>query len=77
MGAPPLNYTASGERPWSYWLRRTIQRHMADNQSSQGDKSRKTRPFGSFLLFLTVLVVILIAFGGEHLKPSEKLTWFT
>jgi cell division protease FtsH len=47
---------------------------MADNQSSQGDKSRKTRPFGSFLLFLTVLVVILIAFGGEHLKPSEKLT---
>ena len=47
---------------------------MADSPNSQGDKGRKPRPFGSFLLFLTVLVVILIAFGGEHLGHTESLT---
>ena len=47
---------------------------MPDTQTPQGDKGRKTRPFGSFLLFLTVLVVILIAFGGEHLGRTESLS---
>jgi len=47
---------------------------MPETPNNQGDKARKTRPFGSFLLFLTVLVVILIAFGGEHLGRTEPLT---
>lgn len=44
---------------------------MAESQN-QGDKSRKPRPFGSFLLFLTVIVVVLVAFSGNALKKSES-----
>ena len=47
---------------------------MADSQNSQNEKARKPRPFGSFLLFLTVLVVVLLAFGGSHLKNRTTLT---
>ena len=46
---------------------------MADTPNPQGDKVRKPRPFGSFLLFLTVLVVVLLAFGGSHL--TNRLTF--
>ncbi|MCP3916371.1 MAG: ATP-dependent zinc metalloprotease FtsH [bacterium] len=54
---------------------------MPDTPTPQGDKARKPRPFGSFLLFLTVLVVVLIAFGGSHFKGAKQLThdqfeWF-
>ena len=47
---------------------------MSENHTSPGDKGRKPRPFGSFLLFLTVLVVVLLAFGGANLRPPKKLT---
>jgi len=47
---------------------------MSENHTSPGDKGRKPRPFGSFLLFLTVLVVVLLAFGGANLRPPQKLT---
>jgi len=46
---------------------------MADTQP-QGDKARKPRPFGSFLLFLTVIVVVLVAFSGSSLRKTEDLT---
>lgn len=46
---------------------------MADSQP-QGDKARKPRPFGSFLLFLTVIVVVLVAFSGSSLRKTEELT---
>ena len=46
---------------------------MADTQP-QGDKARKPRPFGSFLLFLTVIVVVLVAFSGSQLRKQEELT---
>jgi len=47
---------------------------MAEAQNPQSDKNRKARPFGSFLLFLTVLVLVLVAFGGDHFKPRERFT---
>ncbi len=46
---------------------------MADSQP-QGDKARKPRPFGSFLLFLTVIVVVLVAFSGSSLRKTEEFT---
>ena len=46
---------------------------MAESQN-QGDKSRKPRPFGSFLLFLTVIVVVLVAFGGSRLSGPKTYT---
>ena len=46
---------------------------MADSKP-QGDKARKPRPFGSFLLFLTVIVVVLVAFSGSSLRKAEELT---
>jgi hypothetical protein len=47
---------------------------MSDSQNPQGDKARRPRPFGSFLLFLTVLVVVLVAFGGANLGGPKELT---
>jgi len=47
---------------------------MAETPNSQGDKARRPRPFGSFLLFLTILVVVLFAFGGQHLGGPTKLS---
>ncbi len=47
---------------------------MSDTQKPQGDKARKPRPFGNFLLFLTVLVIVLVAFGGANLGGPEDLT---
>ena len=46
---------------------------MAEPQN-QGEKARKPRPFGSFLLFLTVIVVVLVAFSGSQLRKTEDLT---
>ncbi|MDA1265710.1 MAG: hypothetical protein O2816_11580, partial [Planctomycetota bacterium] len=43
-------------------------------QSPQGDKARRPRPFGGFLLFLTVLVVVLFAFGSNHWKGDRIWT---
>jgi cell division protease FtsH len=47
---------------------------MPESQSPQGDKTRRPRPFGSFLLFLTVLVVVLFAFGSDALTGPGKWT---
>ena len=47
---------------------------MTDAQNPQGDRTRRPRPFGSFLLFLTVLVVVLVAFGGANFSRPTELT---
>jgi hypothetical protein len=47
---------------------------MADSPNPAGEKGRKTRPFGSFVLFLVVLVVVLLAFGDHTLGRSKELT---
>ncbi|MEW6071124.1 MAG: ATP-dependent zinc metalloprotease FtsH [Planctomycetota bacterium] len=47
---------------------------MADSQSSDPEKSRRTRSFGSFLMVLLVLVVILMFVGNEKLSPPDVLT---
>ena len=46
---------------------------MAESQN-QGDKGRKPRPFGSFLLFLTVIVVVLVAFSGSALRNTQQFS---
>ncbi|MEC7231881.1 MAG: hypothetical protein VXW31_02975, partial [Planctomycetota bacterium] len=46
---------------------------MADSQN-QGEKGRKPRPFGSFLLFLTVIVVVLVAFSGSALRNTQQFS---
>ncbi|MEL6906319.1 MAG: ATP-dependent zinc metalloprotease FtsH, partial [Planctomycetota bacterium] len=46
---------------------------MAEPQKP-GEKGRKPRPFGSFVLFLTIIVVVLIAFSGGNLTKPEELT---
>jgi cell division protease FtsH len=47
---------------------------MSDTQNSQGDKARRPRPFGPFLLFLTILVVVLVAFGSSKLQGPKPMT---
>ena len=47
---------------------------MPESQNPQNDKAKKPRPFGSFLLFLMVLVVILLAFGSNQLTGPTQLT---
>jgi cell division protease FtsH len=47
---------------------------MADHPTANQDKGRKSRSLGAFLLFLTVLIAILIVFGGGAFPPSVKLT---
>ncbi|MGK0483321.1 MAG: cell division protease FtsH [Planctomycetota bacterium] len=46
---------------------------MADSQN-QGEKARKPRPFGSFLLFLTVIIVVLVAFSGSQLRNEKEFS---
>ncbi|MEC8494400.1 MAG: hypothetical protein VXZ39_05735, partial [Planctomycetota bacterium] len=46
---------------------------MAESQN-QGEKGRKPRPFGSFLLFLTVIVVVLVAFSGSALRNTQQFS---
>ena len=52
---------------------------MADPSENQ-PPTRKARPFGPFLLFLTVLVVALVAFGSSRLASptpvsQDELWW--
>ena len=47
---------------------------MSDTPTPQGEKARRPRPFGSFLLFLTILVVLLVLFGTEQLRQRETFT---
>ncbi len=44
------------------------------SDKSSTDRAKKPRPFGSFLLTLTVLVVVLLAFGGQHLTGTTEWT---
>jgi len=47
---------------------------MADPKTPQNEKARKTRSFGSFALFLFVLVAIFLVWGGRNMRPRETLT---
>ncbi|HPF15777.1 MAG TPA: hypothetical protein PLJ12_16050, partial [Planctomycetota bacterium] len=47
---------------------------MTETKPPTPDKGTRPRPFGPFLLFLTVLVVVLIAFGGSQAKKSKELS---
>ena len=47
---------------------------MSESPTPQGDRTRRPRPFGPFLLFLTVLVLILVAFGSSHLRSTKDLS---
>ena len=40
----------------------------------QGDKTRRNRPFGSFMLFLSILVVVLVLFGSDQLRKRQEFT---
>jgi cell division protease FtsH len=44
---------------------------MPEAKSPQSDKGRRSRSFGSFLLFLLVLVAILFAVGGKFSNPDD------
>jgi hypothetical protein len=46
---------------------------MADENDKQ-EATKKPRPFGPFLLFLMVLVVVLVAFGNSRLASPETVT---
>ena len=48
---------------------------MAETKPNENqDKPKKSRSLGSFLLFLTVLIAILIVIGGEGIRSSVELT---
>ncbi|MFT7679754.1 MAG: cell division protease FtsH [Planctomycetota bacterium] len=47
---------------------------MPESPTPQGDRDRRQRPFGPFFLFLTILVVVLVAFGSSHLQRPRKMT---
>jgi cell division protease FtsH len=47
---------------------------MAEPKTPPNDKSKKTRSFGSFALFLFVLVAIFLVYGGQKLRTRIDLT---
>ncbi len=47
---------------------------MSDTKPPLPDKGSRPRPFAPFLFFLTILVLILIAFGGSQAKKAEELS---
>ena len=47
---------------------------MADTPSNSTDKSKKSRSFGAFLLFLTVLVAVLIIYGQDSWQSPHTLS---
>ena len=47
---------------------------MSDPKPPAPEKGARPRPFGPFLLFLTVLVVVLIAFGGSQASKTKDLS---
>jgi len=47
---------------------------MADTPSSPTDKNKKSRSFGAFLLFLTVLVAVLIIYGQDSWQSPHTLS---
>ena len=47
---------------------------MADPQESPDGKTQKTRSFGSFLLFIFILIVVLAIFGTDHINSEKALS---
>jgi len=47
---------------------------MADPKKPVDDKNKKSRSFGSFALFLLVLVAISLLWGGQRYQPRIELT---
>ncbi len=47
---------------------------MPDPKTPSKDKMRKTRSFGSYALFLIVLIAILLAIGGQRFRPRAELS---
>jgi cell division protease FtsH len=47
---------------------------MADSPTPQGEKARRPRPFGTFLIFLMILVVLLVAFGSSQLSKPKQVS---
>src|ERR1051326_2989276 len=59
----------------------SIEALMSDQKTPQNDKSKKTRSFGSFALFLFVLVAIFLVYGNHTWRRRKELTqdqyeWF-
>ncbi len=47
---------------------------MTEPQNNETEKPQRSRPFGSFLLFLTILVVVLVAFGDSAFNKPTVLS---
>jgi ATP-dependent metalloprotease FtsH len=47
---------------------------MNDVKKSEPERTRQSRSFGSFLLFLFVLVIVLVVFGGGSVNKPDELT---
>ncbi|MDF1838840.1 MAG: AAA family ATPase, partial [Planctomycetota bacterium] len=47
---------------------------MSEPKPPVPEKGTRPRPFGPFLLFLTVLVVVLIAFGGSQSSKTKDMS---
>ncbi len=47
---------------------------MPESPGQNPDSPRKNRSYGAFFLFLAVLAAILIAVGGETMRPQAELT---
>ena len=45
-----------------------------ETRKSGSDKQRQNRSFGSFLVFLFVLIIILVVIGGEQVRQPRELT---
>jgi cell division protease FtsH len=45
-----------------------------EQRKSGSDKQRQNRSFGSFLVFLFVLIIILVVIGGEQVRQPRELT---
>jgi cell division protease FtsH len=47
---------------------------MADPKTPSGDKNKKARSFGSYALFLFVLIAIFLLIGGQKLRSVQDLS---
>ena len=47
---------------------------MSESPAPQSKEPRRARPFGSFVLFLSILVVVLVLFGSDQLRKRQEYT---
>ena len=47
---------------------------MAETKKPADDKNKKSRSFGSFAIFLLVLLAIMLMWGGQRFQPRKELT---